>query len=165
MKHHLAPKARYSHHHPTNYRTPSRLISCSALRGKEKPRSSAPIGVSTVDSPRWGSSTHHTDRASHNRRPLSTASLQKGWPPWSSLYVDVSASTPRVAESSISASSVTADKYAVGKRVVISTAGLNAMRRIAITRTNPQAGVLIASVRKPTATVRPWLERGFRRKK
>ena len=165
MKHHLAPKARYSHHLPMNYWTPSPLISCSALRGKEKPRSIAPIGVSAAEGPRRGSSTYNRVRASHNRRPLSTASLQKGSPPWSSLFVDVSVGTARVSESSTSAPTVTADKFAVGRRVAISTAGLNAMRRIAITRTNPKADVLIASVRKPTAYVRPWLERGSRRKK
>jgi hypothetical protein len=91
--------------------------------------------------------------------------LQKGSPPWSSLFVDASVGTARVAESSTSAPTVTADKFAVARRVAISTAGLNAVRRIAVTRTNPKADVLIANVKKPTVYVRPWLERGSRRKK
>jgi hypothetical protein len=39
------------------------------------------------------------------------------------------------------------------------------VRRIAVTRTSSKADLLIANVKKPTAYVRPWLERGSRRKK
>jgi hypothetical protein len=153
-------------HHPAiKARACSFLLNCSALRGKAKPRSSEPTGVSDVEVPRRGVSTYHVETASHNRRPLSNALLQKGWPPWSWLFVDVSVSTPPVAESSTSASTATVDKFAVGRGVVITTAGLNAVRRTAVTRANPKANVLVASVKQPTAYVRPWLERGSRQKK
>ena len=154
-----------THHHLAKARAGSFLLNCLALRGKEKPRSSTPIGVSDAEGPRRGSSTYNRVRASHNRRPLSTALLQKGSPPWSWLFVDASVGTARVAESSTSVPTVTADKFAVGRGVVISTAGLNAVRRIAVTRTSSKADLLIANVKKPTAYVRPWLERGSRRKK
>ena len=150
------------HHHAIKARACSSLLNCSALRGKAKPRSSTPIGVSDVEGPRGGSSTYLVERASHSRRPLSTVLPREGWPPWFSSFVDASVATPPVAESSISAPTVTADKFAVARRVVTSTAGLNAMRRSAITRTRSKADWLIASVRQPTAYVRPWLERGSR---
>jgi hypothetical protein len=164
VKNHLAPKARYFNHLPKNFRMQSPLINCSALRGKEKPRSSRATGVSVAEGPRRGSSTYNRVRASHNRRPLSTALLQKGWPPWSLLFVDASVSTARVAESSTSVPTATEDKFAVARRVVITTAGINAMRRTVITRTRSKADLLIAIVKKPTACVRPWLERGSRKK-
>jgi len=134
----------------------SSLLNCPALRGKAKPRSSTPIGVSDVEGPRRGISTYLVERASHNRRPLSTASFYKGSPPWSSLFVDASVGTPRVAESSTSASTATADKFAAEKRVVTGTAGLNAMRQTVSTRISSKADLLIASDKRPTANVRLW---------
>jgi ADP-glucose pyrophosphorylase len=101
-----------------------------------KPRPPEPIGVSDVEVAEWATSTNHVETAFHNRRPLSTALVQKGSPSWSSLFVDGCVATAPVAESSICAPNATADKFAVVRRVVISTAELNAMRRIAITRTN-----------------------------
>jgi hypothetical protein len=65
-------------HHSVKARAGSSLLNCLALRGKEKPRSSLPIGVSDGEGPRRGSSNHIRIRASHNRRPLSTAFPQEG---------------------------------------------------------------------------------------
>ena len=147
-----------THHHSVKARAGSFLLNCLALRGKEKPRSSTAIGVSDGEGPRRGSSTYLGFRASHNRRPLSTALPQKGLPPWSSLFVDVSVGIPPVAESSTSVPTATADKFAVARCAGITTAGSNAMRLTAITKTRSKAGWLIASVKQPTSNVSDWLE-------
>lgn len=149
-----------THHLPVKARAGSFLLNCLALRGKEKPRSSTAIGVSDGEGPRRGSSTYLRFRASHNRRPLSIALPQKGLPPWSSLFVEVSVGMPPVGESSTSASTATADKFAVARCVGlgITTAGRNAIRPTVFTRTSSKADWLIASVKKPTADVSAWLE-------
>ncbi len=147
-----------THHHSVKARAGSFLLNCLALRGKEKPRSSLPIGVSYVEGPRRGSSKHVRIRASHNRRPLSTALPQEGLPPWSSLFVGVSVSTPPVAKSSTFASTATADRFAVPRSVGITTGGINAMKPTSVTKTRAKAGWLITSVNEPTIDVSAWLE-------
>jgi len=145
-------------HQSVKARAGSFLLNCLALRGKEKPRSSLPIGVSLGEGPRRGSSNHNRIRASHNRRPLSIAMPQKGLPPWSSMFGEVFVGIPAAGESSTSASTATADKFAVPKSVGITTGGINAMKPTAVTKISAKAGWLITSVNKPTVNVSAWLE-------
>jgi predicted protein tyrosine phosphatase len=78
------------------------------------------------------------------------------------LFVAACAATPPVVESSISVPTATEAKFAVVRRVDISTAGLNAVSRTAVTRANLKANELVASVKQLIAYVRPWLEQGSR---
>lgn len=146
-------------HRPSiNPRACSSLLNCSVLRGKAKPRSVATIGVSEVEGPRRGSSNYLGIRASHNRRPLSTAFPRKGSLFWSFMFVAACAATPPVAESSTSAPTATVAKFAVARGVAITTGGSNAVRPTVVTRAHSKADWLIASVREPTADVSFWLE-------
>jgi hypothetical protein len=147
-----------THHHSVKARAGSFLLNCLASRGKEKPRSSFAIGVSYGEGPRRGSSTHIRIRASHNRRPLSTALPHKGLPPWSYLFVGVCVSTPPVAKSSTSACTATADKYAVVRCVGITTGGFNAMRPTANTKQRKKVSWLMPVVNEPTGFVGAFLE-------
>jgi len=147
-----------THHHSVKARAGSFLLNCLASRGKEKPRSSSAIGVSYGEGPRRGSSNHIRIRASHNRRPLSTALPHKGLPPWSFLYVGVCVRTPPVAKSSTFACTATADRFAVPRSVGITTGGINAMKPTAVTKTRAKADGLMPSVNKPTCNVSAWLE-------
>jgi len=150
-----------THHHSVKARAGSFLLNCLASRGKEKPRSSSAIGVSYGEGPRRGSSNHIRIRASHNRRPLSTALPHKGLPPWSCLFVGVCVSTPLVAKSSTSASTAIADRFAVPRSVGITTGGINAMKPTAATKIRAKAGWLITSVNEPTIDISAWLESIF----
>ena len=154
-----------THHHSVKARAGSFLLNCLASRGKEKPRSSSAIGVSDEEGPRRGSSNHIRIRASHNRRPLSTALPHKGLPPWSSMFVEVFVGIPAVAKSSTSASTATVGKFAVARCVGITTGGINPIRLTAVTKIRAKADVLIASVNKPTGNVSAWLERKPRGRK
>lgn len=146
-----------THHLSVKARALSFLVNCSALRGKGKPRSLTPIGIPPVESPRRGSSNHHEFRASHNRRPLSTALPRKGLPPWFWLFAGVSVSTPAVAKFFSSVFTATAGRFAVARCVGITTGELNAMRPTAITNESSKANWPIASVKKTTGNVSAWL--------
>ncbi len=148
-------------HHSVKARAGSFLLNCFALRGKEKPRSSLPIGVSFGEGPR--------------REALPTTRLEpptigglcplhcpgKGLPLWSSMFVEVSVGIPAAGESSTSASTATADKFAVPRCVGITTGGFNAMKPAAVTKIRAKAAWPITSVNEPTVDVSAWLERIF----